>query len=265
MEVSMLLKKTLFSAFMAAGILLSVSALEVQADPLETGTKAMQETQESAQAANAGDLTESSMKNYAVASVSEGSYVNVRENAGTEYPVVGKLENHGLCYIQEQSGEWYRVVSGEVEGYIRGDLLKTGEEAWMEVHASGEENMPVASVLNTREELVTYACQFVGNPYVWGGTSLTNGVDCSGFTQQVFANYGISLPHSSKAQAGCGTAVDVQEAQPGDLIFYADNGSIYHVVIYIGNGQAVHASSAKTGIKISDVQYDKASCAVSLL
>ena len=95
--------------------------------------------------------------------------------------------------------------------------------------------------------------------------SLTNGVDCSGFTQQVFANYGISLPHSSKAQAGYGTAVDVQEAQPGDLIFYADNGSIYHVVIYIGNGQAVHASSAKTGIKISDVQYDKASCAVSLL
>ena len=147
----MLLKKSLFSAFMAAGILLSVSALEVQADPLETGTEAMQETQESAQAANAGDLTESSMKNYAVASVSEGSYVNVRENAGTEYPVVGKLENHGLCYIQEQSGEWYRVVSGEVEGYIRGDLLKTGEEAWMEVHASGEENMPVASGLNTRE------------------------------------------------------------------------------------------------------------------
>lgn len=122
----MLLKKTLFSAFMAAGILLSVSALEVQADPLETGTKAMQETQESAQAANAGDLMESGRKNYAVASVSEGSYVNVRENAGTEYPVVGKLENHGLCYIQEQSGEWYRVVSGEVEGYIRGDLLKTG-------------------------------------------------------------------------------------------------------------------------------------------
>ena len=105
----------------------------------------------------------------------------------------------------------------------------------------------------------------MGNPYVWGATSLTNGVDCSGFTQQVFANYGISLPHSSKAQAGYGTAVDVQEAQPGDLIFYADNGSIYHVVIYIGNGQAVHASSAKTGIKISDVQYDKASCAVSLL
>ena len=113
--------------------------------------------------------------------------------------------------------------------------------------------------------VVAYARQFLGNPYEYGGNSLTNGIDCSGFTQQVFANYGISLPHSSKAQAGYGTAVDVQEAQPGDLIFYADNGSIYHVVIYIGNGQAVHASSAKTGIKISDVQYDKASCAVSLL
>ena len=125
----MLLKKTLFSAFMAAGILLSVSALEVQADPLETGTEAMQETQESAQAANAGDLTESGRKNYAVASVSEGSYVNVRENAGTEYPVVGKLENHGLCYIQKQSGKWYRVVSGEVEGYIKAEYVLTGTDA----------------------------------------------------------------------------------------------------------------------------------------
>ena len=97
------------------------------------------------------------------------------------------------------------------------------------------------------------------------GMMIHNGADCSGFTLQVFANYGISLPHSSRAQAGCGTQVAVSDAQPGDLIFYADNGSIYHVVIYIGDGQAVHASSVKTGIKISDVQYEKASCAVSLL
>ena len=242
----MLLKKIILAACIAAGAVCVIPAAE-------------------AQAAQAQVQTFEGAKNYAVAAVSEGSYVNIRENAGTEYSVVGKLENHGLCYIQEQDGDWYRVISGEVEGYIRQDLLKTGEEAWMEVHTAGEENMPVASVLNTREELVAFACQFIGNPYVWGGTSLTNGADCSGFTLQVFANYGISLPHSSRAQAGCGTQVAGSDAQPGDLIFYADNGSIYHVVIYIGDGQAVHASSAKTGIKISDVQYDKAVCAVSLL
>lgn len=242
----MLLKKIILAACIAAGAVCVIPAAE-------------------AQAAQAQVQTFEGAKNYAVAAVSEGSYVNIRENAGTEYSVVGKLENHGLCYIQEQDGDWYRVISGEVEGYIRQDLLKTGEEAWMEVHTAGEENMPVASVLNTREELVAFACQFIGNPYVWGGTSLTNGADCSGFTLQVFANYGISLPHSSRAQAGCGTQVAVSDAQPGDLIFYADNGSIYHVVIYIGDGQAVHASSAKTGIKISDVQYDKAVCAASLL
>lgn len=245
-EVFVLMKKFLLTACVAFGIAFSIPAVETHA------------AQEQVQ-------TFEGEKNYAVAAVSEDSYVNIRENAGTEYSVVGKLENHGLCYIREKTGDWYRVVSGEVEGYIRQDLLKTGEEAWMEVHAAGEENMPVASVLNTREELVAFACQFVGNPYVWGGTSLTNGADCSGFTLQVFANYGISLPHSSRAQAGCGTPVAVSDAQPGDLIFYADNGSIYHVVIYIGNGQAVHASSARTGIKISDVQYEKASCAVSLL
>ena len=242
----MLLKKIILAACIAAGAVCVIPAAE-------------------AQAAQAQVQTFEGAKNYAVAAVSEGSYVNIRENAGTEYSIVGKLENHGLCYIQEQDGDWYRVISGEVEGYIRQDLLKTGEEAWMEVHTAGEENMPVASVLNTREELVAFACQFIGNPYVWGGTSLTNGADCSGFTLQVFANYGISLPHSSRAQAGGGTQVAVSDAQPGDLIFYADNGSIYHVVIYIGDGQAVHASSAKTGIKISDVQYDKAVCAVSLL
>lgn len=218
-----------------------------------------------AQAAQTQIHTFEGAKNYAVAAVSEGSYVNIREDTGTEFSIVGKLENHGLCYIREQSGDWYRVVSGEVEGYIRQDLLKTGEEAWMEVHAAGEDAMPVASALDAREELVAFACQFVGNPYVWGGTSLTDGADCSGFTQQVFANYGISLPHSSRAQADCGTQISVGDAQPGDLIFYAEDGRIYHVVIYIGNGQAVHASSVKTGIKISDVQYEKASCAVSLL
>ena len=199
-----------------------------------------------AQAAQAQIQTFEGAKNYAVAAVSEGSYVNIREDAGTEFPIVGKLENHGLCYIREQSGDWYRVVSGEVEGYIRQDLLKTGEEAWMEVHAAGEDAMPVASVLDAREELVAFACQFVGNPYVWGGESLTNGADCSGFIKAVYAHFGVSLPHSSYSLRSVGRAVSASEMRAGDIVCYDG-----HVAIYIGGGRIVHASNKKDGIKIS--------------
>ena len=98
----------------------------------------------------------------------------------------------------------------------------------------------------TGQSVVNYACQFVGNPYVWGGTSLTNGADCSGFIMSVYAKFGVSLPHSSGAMAGCGRAVSYSEAMPGDIICYAG-----HVAIYMGGGQIVHASNAKDGIKIS--------------
>ena len=97
----------------------------------------------------------------------------------------------------------------------------------------------------TGQSVVNYACQFVGNPYVWGGTSLTNGADCSGFIMSVYAKFGVSLPHSSGAMAGCGRAVSYSEAMPGDIICYAG-----HVAIYMGGGQIVHASNAKDGIKI---------------
>lgn len=98
----------------------------------------------------------------------------------------------------------------------------------------------------TGQSVVNYACQFVGNPYVWGGTSLTNGADCSGFIMSVYAKFGVSLPHSSGAMAGCGRGVPYSEAMPGDIICYAG-----HVAIYMGGGQIVHASNAKDGIKIS--------------
>lgn len=98
--------------------------------------------------------------------------------------------------------------------------------------------------------VVSYACQFVGNPYVWGGTSLTNGADCSGFIMSVFANFGISLPHSSAALQNCGKAVSYNNAQPGDLICYPG-----HVGIYMGNGRIVHAQSTATGITISPAAY----------
>lgn len=100
------------------------------------------------------------------------------------------------------------------------------------------------------QEIANFACQFVGNPYVPGGTSLTEGADCSGFTMAVYNNFGLSLPRSSYAQAGYGREVSYSEAQPGDIIYYGG-----HVGIYIGNGLIVHASTQATGIKISNALY----------
>ncbi len=103
--------------------------------------------------------------------------------------------------------------------------------------------------------IANYAVQFVGNPYVWGGTSLTNGADCSGFVQSVFSRFGISVPRTSRAQATSGTRVSLENIRSGDLIFYAKGGTINHVAIYIGNGRVISASSPSTGIRISAYNY----------
>jgi cell wall-associated NlpC family hydrolase len=105
------------------------------------------------------------------------------------------------------------------------------------------------------KEIAVYACGFVGNPYVAGGTSLTNGADCSGFTMSVYKAFGYSIPRTSTAQRSVGTEVSYSEAQPGDIICYPG-----HVALYIGNGKIVHASSAKTGIKISNALYREILC-----
>lgn len=109
---------------------------------------------------------------------------------------------------------------------------------------------PSSSGSSKGQQIANYACQFIGNPYVAGGTSLTNGADCSGFVMSVYQAFGYSLPRSSYAQSGAGTAVSYSEAQPGDIIYYGG-----HVGIYIGNGQIVHASTERTGIKITSATY----------
>ena len=107
-----------------------------------------------------------------------------------------------------------------------------------------------------RNSVVNYACQFIGNPYVWGGTSLTKGCDCSGFTQSVFKHFGISLPRVSADQAGSGSGIKSDKMKPGDLVFYANSsGRVNHVGIYIGNGQVVNAASRRSGIKILKWNY----------
>ena len=111
------------------------------------------------------------------------------------------------------------------------------------------------------QQIANYAVQFVGNPYVYGGTSLTNGADCSGFTQSVMANFGIYISRTAADQSYGGTAVDMSNLQPGDLVFYADGGYIGHVALYIGGGQIVHASTEETGIIISSYDYQTPYCA----
>ena len=116
-----------------------------------------------------------------------------------------------------------------------------------------------------RTSIVQFASQFIGNPYVWGGTSLTNGADCSGFVQSIYARYGYTLPRVAEDQAQYGTKIPVEEAQPGDLIFYARNGYIYHVVMYAGNGETIEAQSSRTGIVHGTVNTNNAVWAVRIL
>ena len=113
-------------------------------------------------------------------------------------------------------------------------------------------------------DLANYATQFVGNPYVYGGSSLTDGADCSGFVMAVYAQFGYSLPHSAGAQSGYGVRVDTSSLEPGDILFYGDS-SIEHCAIYIGGGMIVHASTEETGIKISSAFYRTPYCAVRII
>ena len=115
------------------------------------------------------------------------------------------------------------------------------------------------------QAVVDYARQFLGNPYVYGGNSLTEGVDCSGFTQQVYLHFGYSIPRRASIQATVGTSVAISDLQPGDLVFYGDSEGVGHVVIYIGNGQVVHASTPSKGIIISDLYYRTPMCAKRII
>lgn len=126
---------------------------------------------------------------------------------------------------------------------------------------SSSNNSYSAPSSGSGSSIASYACKFVGNPYSWGGSSLTRGADCSGFTMSVYAQFGYSLPHSAAAQAGRGRKVSLSSLQPGDLIFYRNGSRIGHVALYIGGGRVVHASNKKDGIKISNYRYRQPACA----
>lgn len=206
----------------------------------------------------------------------ESGYINIRKEANTEAEIVGKIAKNAVCEVLSSEGEWFEIESGEIRGYISGEYLFTGIAANEKAEALMAEGAELETALTMIEyrygkgvtdiqmEICEYARQFVGNPYRWGGTSLTKGADCSGFTLSVYAKYGVSLPHSSKAQANCGTRIDVSEVQPGDLVFYGGS-NIHHVAMYIGNGQVVHAQSSDTGIVVSSMYYNTPTRAVRVL
>ena len=273
--------------------------------------------------------------NLGMSVISSGN-LNIRQEASTDSEVVGILTNHNACELLEDAGDWYKVTSGKVTGYVSKQYLVIGDEAeaiaeqeiktvatvntetlnvraeksteaavlsqvgnseaftvnsvadgWVEISVDDSvgyisqdyvtlaQALPTAKTIeqvkygdgvsDVRASVVSYALQFVGNRYVWGGTSLEKGVDCSGFTMRILGKYGISLPHSSKAQPSYGTKISASEAKPGDLFFYGSGRSISHVAIYIGNGQIVHASNKRDGIKVSNAYYRNPICVARYL
>lgn len=185
-------------------------------------------------------------------SIADG--LNIREEPNTEAEVVTQVASGEVLDIVEiRKDGWVKVYLDDEEVYVSEDYVEIKSDLATAITMT--ELLYGQGVSDVRVDLCQYAKQFLGNPYVWGGTSLTKGADCSGFVLSVFAKYGISLPHSSRAQSNMGTKISASELKAGDLVFYAKGGTVNHVALYIGGGQVIHASSPKTGIKISAYNY----------
>lgn len=322
--------------FLAAGMLLlcgftvkaseKVPRSEVMLHPV--GIESLMDTEKSDDEilAEAENMELFGYKNLGIANVENN--LNIRKGASESASLVGKMPKDSACEIVEQEGDWTKIKSGKVEGYVKTEFLFTGSAArikamelistyavvhadalrvrlepnteasiytqvaqgemleyvktldngWVEimlddetVYVAGEyveleeqlstavtlsELLYGAGVSDIRVSICEYAKQFLGNRYVFGGTSLTKGTDCSGFTMRVFEKFGIRIPRNSRSQAGVGTKIKAVDAKPGDLFFYGGKGGyINHVALYIGGGQVIHASSPKTGIRISNCNY----------
>lgn len=219
----------------------------------------------------------------AFTNVDADTFLFVRSEPSRESEWVGKLYPGSASEIIGPVGEWTKVRSGTVTGYVYSEYIIIGKEAWQQAEtimseASVEHIEDAVTCAESREEeearlaaerrqaeeeearlaaeraanasalgqeIVNYACQFIGNPYVWGGTSLTNGADCSGFVQSIYAHFGIQLPRTTWDQEYSGIGISYEEAVPGDLILYEG-----HVGIYMGDGQIVNAINPSKGIGI---------------
>lgn len=183
--------------------------------------------------------------------------LNVRAEPSTESKIWTQISNNERYNVLKQIDGWVEIELDSTSAYVSTDFVDVRYALGEAVKFSPLEEKANAQA-SLRTQIVNYALQFLGNPYVWGGTSLTKGADCSGFTMSVLGKFGIGLPHYSGSQAQRGKAVSSSEMRPGDLIFYTDSrGTINHVAMYIGNGQIVHAANRRSGIKISNYNYRK--------
>ena len=226
--------------------------------------------------------------------ISNTDGVNVRTEPNTNSSIYTQISNSERFLVADQQDGWVKIEIDDQDAYLSSDYVdvKYGLEEAIKYTPvvevadnsskndsksnsknntknnsssknSGKKNSAndgaagskSGSVSSKRAQIANYAVQFVGNRYVYGGTSLTNGTDCSGFTMSVMAKFGVSLPHNSGAQSGSGKSITSSQMRPGDLIFYSGSGGINHVALYIGNGQVCHASNARSGIKISTWNY----------
>lgn len=212
------------------------------------------------------------------------SFLYIRSEPTTDSEWVGKLYPDYAAKIIGPVGEWTQVQSGSVTGYVYSDYILIGKNAEQKAQemvqnsgtqspdeaftyaeskeeeaarlekeaseAAAKAEEEASAKAGTGQAIVDYACQFIGNPYVWGGTSLTNGADCSGFVQSVFAHFGISLPRTTWDMENVGTPVSYDQAIPGDIILYDG-----HVGIYMGDGQIVNAINSYRGIGILPATY----------
>lgn len=193
-----------------------------------------------------------------------GETVKLREKATTESACITLIALGEELEVLKVEDNWVRVAVDNDKGWIARELVEISYE--LKKAVSNEEiEAGNSGVSSTRASMVAYAKQFLGNRYVWGGTSLTNGTDCSGFTMSIYKNFGYSINRTSRAQASNGTSISPSNVKAGDLLFYSNGGGINHVAMYIGNGQVIHASNPRSGIKISNSNYRKPVKAVRII
>lgn len=209
--------------------------------------------------------------------------LNVREEPSQDCSISDRVQNGEILEILEaENNGWYKVNINNLEGYVSAEYVESiytlpvAEKIVRYVASSGNNGSGSSgltydssnldqTVSQTAVDLINYAYQFLGNPYVYGGNSLTNGTDCSGFTKLVFAQFGYNLPRTSLSYANVGTRISTSDAKPGDIFVYKYSGGGGHVAIYIGEGKIIHAGTERTGICIGNAYFTTPLCAVRVI
>lgn len=219
-----------------------------------------------------GDEAKQAAMNHAeLMAIVHADRLNARTEPSTDAKIWTQISENERYHVAEQLDGWVKIEfdeSGEGDGDDEISAAYVSSE-FVEVRYALSEAIkfsPTEESASLRSRIVNYAMKFLGNPYVWGGTSLTKGADCSGFTMSVMKNFGISIPHYSGSQAKSGKRIKSSEMRPGDLVFYGNSrGKINHVAMYIGNGQVINAASRRSGIKISTWNYRTPICIVDVI